>query len=213
METIGFGNLKQDAPNGIAFRGGQRALYFGGQVVGTGVLGGEFDPYDYFYHLRFLEDFPAVRWWAFGDAWTQRIMVKPSRGEGADILTGLVHFGDEEDAGLYVIERAYDPYPPRALAPGEQWIFPPWVQAPLPGSFDAALNLPLRLLVARAVTAALDDNWPYDQWMTVTSVLDRIQAPQVITADVGLAYGFRIKGLPTDLRQALCELQGLRADN
>lgn len=210
METIGFGNLRKNAVNGIEFQNGRRWLVFQGQVAAEGALAERFEPRDYFYHLRFLDDFPQVRLWAFGDAWTQRIMVRPPRREGADTLTGLVHFGNEEGSGMYVIERAYDMYP-RAIEPGEQPMFPPWVNAPLPPRFDLPANIPLRLIVARAVTAALDDNWPYDQWVNVTSVLEREQVPHVLTQDIALAFGFRLKGYAVDLRQALCEAQGLRA--
>lgn len=210
METIGFGNLRKDNLNGIEFQDGTRVLYFQGKVVARGALKDTLAPRDYFYHLRFLDDFPQVRLWAFGDAWTQRIKVEKPKRSG-DELSGWVCFGSDDERGFYSIERAYDPYPPRALAPGEQWIFPPWVNAPLPPRFDVPLNLPLQLIVARAVTAALDDNWPYDQWLTVTSTLERDQVPHVLAQDVALSYGFRLRGVPLDLRQALCDYQGLRA--
>lgn len=210
METIGFGNLKKDAPNGIEFQNGKRTLFFQGQTVAEGALAERFEPRGYFYHLRFLDDFPQVRLWAFGDAWTQRILVERPRRDG-DELSGWVRFGSDDERGFYVIERAYDRYPPAALALNEPRIFPPWVQAPLPPRFDIPANIPLRLIVARAVTAALDDNWPYDQWMNVTSVLEREQVPHVLTQDIALTFGFRLKGYAVDLRQALCEAQGLRA--
>lgn len=213
MQTplIGFGNLKKNSSSGIEFRDGKRYLHFQEQVVAEGVLTGEFAPRDYFYNLRFLDDFPTIQLWAFGDAWTQRIKVLRPKRESADTLTGVICFGDDDSNGVYVIERAYDPYPVRAIGPGENWKFPPWVQVPLPPLFDQPLNLPLRLILARAVLAALDDNWPYDQWQFVTSIVPRDQAPEVIVPDVAAAYGFRLRGIPLDLRQALCDFQGLRA--
>jgi len=211
METIGFGNLKKTSPNGIEFQDGKRTLYFQGQAVAQGKLGGSFAPRDYFYNLRFLDDFPHIALWAFGDAWTQRLKVGRPKVDNEDELSGLVYFGDEDSKAVYVISRAYDVYPVRAIDPGESFSTPPWVQAPLPPLFDVGLNIPLRLIVARAVLAALDDNWPYDQWQVVTSVLERGQVPEVLASDVALTYGFRLRGVPMDLRQALCEFQGLRS--
>jgi len=159
--------------------------------------------------LRFLEDFPAISHWAFGDAWTQRLMVKRPKRDNEDELSGWVCFGDEESRAVYVITRAWDVYPVRAIGPGEAFSTPPWVQAPLPPLFDVPLNIPLRLIVARAVLAALDDNWPYDRWQVVTSLVERGQVPDVLASDVAVTCGFRLRGVPLDLRQALCEFQGL----
>jgi hypothetical protein len=209
MQTIGFGNLLQNNQNGIEFRDGKRLLYFQGRVVAEGALPEPLAPRDYFYHLRFLDDFPQVELWAFGDAWTQRIKIERPRQDG-ERLSGWVCFGNDDERGYYSIERAYDAYPPRALDALDNWIFPPWVTAPLPPRFDIPANLPLRLIVARAVTAALDDNWPYEQWLNVTSVLGRAQVPQVFVQDIATSYGFRLAGFSTDLRRALCEAQGLR---
>ncbi|MEP0805687.1 MAG: hypothetical protein HRF47_09370 [Chloroflexota bacterium] len=216
MQPIGFGNLKKkfssgvEFKNGIEFRDGKRFLHFMDQVVAEGVLPGEQEPREYFYNLRFLEDFPQIEHWAFGDAWTQRIKIgRPKRRD--DELEGWVYFGDDDSRSLYIITRAYDPYPVRAVAPGEDFSYPPYVWAPLPPLFDVSLNFPLRLIVARAVLAALDDNWPYDQWQVVTSVVEREHVRDVIVPDVALAYGFRLRNTPLDLRQALCDFQGLRA--
>jgi hypothetical protein len=211
METIGFGNLKKTSPNGIEFQDGKRTLYFQGQAVAQGKLKGKFEPRNYFYNLRFLDDFPQIGLWAFGDAWTQRLKVGRPKMDNEDELSGVVYFGDEDSKAVYVISRAYDVYPVRAIDPGESFSTPPWVQAPLPPLFDVGLNIPLRLIVARAVLSALDDNWPYDQWQVVTSVLERGQVPEVLASDVALTYGFRLRGVPMDLRQALCEFQGLRS--
>ena len=207
---IGFGNLKKNSPNGIEFRDGKRTLYFQGQAVAHGQMAGEFAPRDYFYNLRFLDDFPAIPHWAFGDAWTQRLKIERPKRDNEDELSGWVYFGDEDSKAVYVITRAWDIYPVRAVEPGEPFSRPPWVQAPLPPLFNEPLNIPLRLIVARAVLAALDDNWPYDQWQLVTSLVEREHVPQVLASDVAITYGFRLRGVPMDLRQALCEFQGLR---
>jgi len=130
--------------------------------------------------------------------------------DNEDDLSGVVYFGNEDSKAVYVISRAYDVYPVRAIDPGESFSTPPWVQAPLPPLFNEPLNIPLQLIVARAVLAALDDNWPYDQWQLVTSLVEREHVPQVLASDVAITYGFRLRGVPMDLRQALCEFQGLR---
>lgn len=210
MDTIGFGNLKKSSLNGIEFAHGRRLLYFQGQVAAEGVLKEAFQPRRYFYALRFLDDFPQVLWWAFGDAWTQRIMIEPPRRDAAGGLSGFIFFGDQASRGIYIIENAHDPYPPRAVEPGAHG-FPPWVHTPLPPLFDVPLNLPLRLVIARAVLGALSGDFPYHHWQTVTSVVERGHVPQILTTDLARDCGFRIKALPVDLRQALCELQGLRA--
>lgn len=215
---IGFGNLKKKFASGVEFRNGiefcedgKRRLHFQEQVIAEGVLPGDFEPRDYFYNLRFLDDFPAIQHWAFGDAWTQRIKVLRPKRDSADTLTGFICFGDDDTLAPYVIERAYDWYPMRAYPLDETPPTPPWLQIPLPPLFDIAINLPLRLILARAVLAALDDNWPYDQWRFVTSIVEREHVPDVIVPDVAIAYGFRLRGIPLDLRQALCDFQGLRA--
>jgi len=211
MEPIGFGNVKKNTPNGIEFSDGGRALYFQGKRIADGALREDISPRDYFYGLRFLDDFPQVASWAFGDAWTQRIMVRRPKRDSMDSMWGEVYFGDEENRGMYVIERAYDPYPPRPIDVGEDYLFPPWVQTPLPPRFNVTLNIPLQLVVARAVLSALDDNFPYEQWQFVTSVVEREHVPQVIVEDIALAYRFRIKALPLNLRLALCDLQSIGA--
>jgi hypothetical protein len=58
--------------------------------------------------------------------------------------------------------------------------------------------------------AALDDDLPYDQWHFVTSLLQRDEVADVLATDMAACYGFRIKGVANDLRQALCDLQGIR---
>lgn len=207
LPEIGFGQLKKDTPNGITFENGRRRLYLRDQVLAEGQLPGDFTPWDYFYNLRFLQDFPGITHWAFGDAWTQRLKITRPKRRG-DQLEGWVFFGDEEQRGLYIIERAFDQYP-LAQAPDEMRLPPPWVTTPLPPLFDVPLNIPLRLIVAKAVTAALDDDWPYDQWELVTSALAPEEVPQVFVTDIGI-FGFRVRGLDTDLRRALCTLQGIR---
>ncbi|RME87979.1 MAG: hypothetical protein D6770_08035 [Anaerolineae bacterium] len=207
MTIIGFGNLRKDAPNGIEFVNGKRLLYYRGEVAAEGVLDEKIAPRDYFYRLRFLDDFPEVSHWAFGDAWTQRLRIGRPQRVDADTLEGVVWFGDEDQVAVYRIERAYDVH--GARAPHEMRPSAPWVTAPLPPLFDVPLNLPLRLIVGRAATAALDDDWPYETWQVVTSLVAREHVPAVLTTDIASTYGFRLRGLPMDLRRALCEVQGV----
>ena len=151
------------------------------------------------HNLRFLDDFPEITHWAFGDAWTQQIMLKAPR-RIHDELMGILLFGSEEDQGAYIIEVSYEDAYKRS----------PVVQTPLPRLFNKPLNLPLRIVIAKMALAALDDDLPYEQWHFVTSLLPREEVAEVFTRDMATTYGFRIKGVANDLRQALCELQGIR---
>jgi hypothetical protein len=81
---------------------------------------------------------------------------------------------------------------------------------PLPKLFNQPLNIPLRVVIAQMLTAALDDDMPYEQWYLVTSLLARAEVEEVFTTDMAATYGFQIKALGNDLRQALCDLQGIR---
>ena len=115
-------------------------------------------------------------------------------------LVGTVCFGSEEDQGTYIIQRSYDDALKRA----------PLVQTPFPALFNTPLNLPLRVVIARMLFSALDDELPYEQWHFVTSLLPREEVEELFAKDISGTRGFRIKGVANDLRQALCELQGLR---
>ncbi|RME48501.1 MAG: hypothetical protein D6796_06180 [Caldilineae bacterium] len=204
MELIGFGNLKNEyyPRNGIAFApDGGRQLFFEGQAVAQGVLPGTFrdkvQVRDYFYNLRFLEDFPQVTHWAFGDAWTQQVLIHRPKKDG-DALWGMMHFASEEDTGQYVIERSFE-MPPA-----------PYITVPMPTNFSVPINFPLKLVLAQLLLQALDDNAAYDRWYFVTSLVERGDVPKVLPTDIRTAYGFRFKNTPTDLRAALCDWQGLR---
>jgi hypothetical protein len=201
IDQMGFAQRKRDnKPNGILFaEDGTRTLWMKDQQIATGTLSKQIDLHDYFYNLRFLDDFSEITHWAFGDAWTQKILLKRPRQMHTE-LVGHLLFGSEDDLGTYIIERNYEDVLKRA----------PLVQTPLPGLFNVPLNLPLRIVIAKMVLAALDDDLPYEQWHFVTSLLPREEVAEVFTEDIAGTYGFRIKGVANNLRQALCELQGIR---
>ena len=202
-ESLGFAQRKREGkPNGILFaEDGTRTLWMNAEKLAPGVLAKKFSLHDYFYNLRFLDDFPEITHWAFGDAWTQQVMLKAPR-RIFDEMVGTVFFGSELDQGTYIIELSYDDAHRRA----------PAIQTPLPELFNKPLNLPLRILIAKMAFAALDDDLPYEQWHFVTSLLTRDEVADVLTTDMAAAYGFRIMGVANDLRQALCELQGIRGE-
>ncbi len=202
-ENLGFAQQKRERKsNGILFaKDGTRTLWAGGEKLALGVLAENFGSYDYFYNLRFLNDFPEITHWAFGDAWTQQVMLKTPR-RIFDEVVGTILFGNKEDQGAYIIEVSYDDAHQRA----------PIIQTPLPNLFNKPLNLPLRIVIAKMALAALDDDLPYNQWHFVTSLLPREEVPDALTTDMASTYGFRIKGVANDLRQALCELQGIRGE-
>lgn len=199
-EMMGFAQLKRNGKlNGIQFDNNARTLWLAGEQIASGVLPEQDDRYRYFYELRFLDDFPQITHWAFGSAWTQQVMLKRPEQSDGDTLRGQIFFASEEDLGMYSIERSHDPLTRLA----------PIVNVPLPKLFSQALNLPLRIVLAQMVTQALDDELPYDQWQLVTSLLPRDNVVDVLTTDMVGTYGFRLKYLPLDLRQALCELQNI----
>ncbi len=200
-QDLGFAQQKRPGKkHGITFDpDGTRKLWLADMQIATGVLPEQDDRYKYFYRLRFLDDFPEITHWAIGSAWTQRVMMQRPEQVESDELRGRIYFASEDDLGIYRIERSYETLMSNA----------PIVHAPLPKLFPSALNIPLQIVIAQMVTKALDDDLPYNQWHTVTSVLLREEVADVISTDMISTYGFRFKTLPVDLRHALCELQGI----
>jgi hypothetical protein len=200
-DQMGFAQRKRDdKPNGILFaKDGTRTLWLNNEQIAQGILPEKITLRGYFYDLRFLDDFPQITHWAFGDAWTQKILLKKPRQMHTELVGNLL-FGSEDDLGTYIIERSYEDMLKRA----------PLVQTPLPTLFNVPLNLPLRIVIAKMVLTALDDDLPYEQWHFVTSLLPREEVAKIFTEDMSGTHGFRIKGVANNLRQALCELQGIR---
>ena len=201
-ELMGFAQIKKEnKSSGILYdpEDGTRTLWLNNKKIVQGILTDALAPHDYYYNLRFLDDFPDISDWAFGSAWTQKIMLTEP-GQMHTELVGTLFFGSEDDQGTYIIERSYDDALKRA----------PLVQVPLPELFNSPLNLPLRIVIAKMILAALDDDLPYGQWHFATSLLPREEVAEVFRNDISGSYGFRIKGVANDLRQALCELQGIR---
>jgi hypothetical protein len=200
-EKLGFAQRKRDdKANGILFaEDGARTLWLKNEQIAQGVLKDEFTLRDYYYNLHFLNDFPEITHWAFGSAWTQQILFRQPRPMHTE-LVGQVLFGNEDDQGTYIIEQSYEDALKRA----------PLVQTPLPTLFNTPLNLPLRIVIAKMALAALDDDLPYEQWHLATSLLPRAEVAGLFTENISGAFGFRIKGVANNLRQTLCELQGIR---
>ena len=198
-EKLGFAHLMKNRKNGILFEKDQRTLWFKDQQIATGVLPGRINPYTYYYKLRFLDDFPEITEWAFGSAWTQQVMIGKPRSDQGELL-GKFYFASEDDRGIYIIEPRHEPLK----------AFAPLVQTPLPGLFNHPLNIPLRIVIAQMLIAALDDEIPYDQWIPVTSLVRREDVANLFVTDMINAYGFQIKALDNNLRLALCDLQNIQ---
>ncbi|MBT7071952.1 MAG: hypothetical protein HN855_07535 [Anaerolineae bacterium] len=200
-QDLAFAQIKRAGkPHGIAFeRDDGRTLWLADKQTATGVLPAQDDLYTYFYELRFLDDFPQITHWTFGSAWTQQVMLQRPEQVDGDELRGRMFFASEDDLGIYKVERSYDLSMRNA----------PQVYVPLPKLFQQVLNIPLQIVLAQMVTKALDDELPYDQWHVVSSLLLRDEVVDIFTTDMAATYGFQIKALPNDLRQALCELQSL----
>ena len=198
---LGFAQIKRaGSPNGILFHEDEtRTLWLEDEKIATGVLSGGIDLYTYYYELRFLEDFPEIAEWAIGSAWTQQVKIEqPGASQGE--LVGKLFFASEDDRGIYIVERGHDPMKK----------FAPVIQVPLPGLFNVPLNIPLRILLAQMLVAALDDDMPYDEWIPVTSLVRRDDVADLFVTDMAGAYGFQIKALGNDLRRALCDLQNIQ---
>jgi len=207
LADLGFAHVKRNGSSGIVFEGSVRRMYVMGKEVARGTLDGEIPVREYFYHLRFLEDFPEITHWAFGDAWTQRVRIDEPFIRRQDEVIGRVRFASEEDSGVYIIERGYELS--RSNEDGNVWYPTPVVQVPMPRFNSNPLNIPLRLLLAKAVLDGLEDNCPYGEWQFVTSVIPAETVSTVWVEDLPATYGFRLKGIGTNLRAALCDLQGL----
>lgn len=208
LKGLGFANLKKNGHNGILFDGSIRRMFVMGQEVARGILKEEVSPREYFYHLRFVEDFPEVTHWAFGDTWTQRVRLEAPFLVRQDEVIGKICFASEEDTGIYLIERGYELT--RSRTDAHSWYPVPVVDVSLPRYNNNPLNLPLRLILAKAALDALDDAWPYGQWQFVSSLIEAQAVAKVIVEDLPGTYGFRLKGLDANLRAALCDMQGLR---
>ena len=128
-----------------------------------------------------MDDFPQVSHWAFGDAWTQRVLIRKPDNISGD-LVGTICFASEDDTGAYIIERNYGSVGMDTA---------PIIQVPMPSLFRIPMNLPLRIILAKMIFWALDDDMPFNQWHFVTSLVSRDEVSSVFAPGIVAAHGFQ----------------------
>ena len=151
-------------------------------------------PYLFWYNLGFADCFPDVSHWWFRSTWTQRVRLTRAQGLiGTDTIWGYIQFiDDQQPAQIWTVSEGD--------CPTIETPFPPYEVQPV--------NIPLRLALSHLVAGILSDEVVSDQWMIVTSLVKREQLPLAIpTLRAELPY--RLAGVETNLREALCRLQGL----
>lgn len=178
--------------------------------------------WEYWYNLEFVNSFPQVTHWWFGDAWTGivRIWEPEAAGRdpesGAPMLSGWIAFG----SGSAIDTDSADMDGVPALPWTVVLTNPPRVNIPLPPMSASLANLPLQLLLAEKVIEVLStlvertgylDGMPGDASpgieVALTSLVNREELKRAFPTEFG---PWRLDRLP-DLtpREALCRVQGL----
>jgi hypothetical protein len=149
----------------------------------------------FWYDLAFVECFPEIGHWWFRSAWTQRVRLTKAQGKlSADTVWGYMQFVD-------------------AQQPGQMWTVTegdiPIIDTPYPPHETQPVNLPLRLALANLVSGTLTDEVVPDRWMLITSLVERDQLDLTFPVTRN-GLPFRLQGVATSLREALCGLQGIQ---
>jgi hypothetical protein len=152
--------------------------------------------YEYFYNLCFAENFPSVSHWWFRSAWTQKVR-----------LSGVLGLMDNETAWGYM-QFIDDSAPAQvwtaSLVDGETTeIF-----TPFPPNEVQPVNIPLRLALARLVAGVIADEVARDEWLVITSLVQRDDLEQVFPTAVN-ELRWRLEGVHSFLRRELCRAQGI----
>lgn len=187
---LGFGQI-YNGVNGIRFlEDGARDLFYLGERIARGKTKQEVSPYEYFSGLRFLDDFPSIEHWAFGDAWTGPISIGEPREEDNQ-LVGEIRYGNlGEHVEVYSISRSFS------------GSLRPIIFVGMPSPFDHKLNVPLRLVLGKIIIASLDGEIPYGVKLYVSSIVERGEVPWVFSDDMD-TFGFHLAGYPRNLREFL----------
>jgi len=152
--------------------------------------------FEYFHKLEFARSFPAVTHWWFRSAWTQKVRVSGAQGTmDADTAWGYMQFIDQSVPAQIWTASVVDgdmaeigvPYPPNEIQ---------------------SVNLPLRLALARLVAGVLADEVARDQWLVVTSLVQRDELEA--TFPLSQSGGWRLENVYGSLRRELCLVQGIR---
>ncbi|MGC1379301.1 MAG: hypothetical protein WA821_23925 [Anaerolineales bacterium] len=152
-------------------------------------------PYQFWRDLAFAEAFPSVTHWWFRSAWTQRVRLPGIQGMvGGGTVWGYMQFIAEDV-----------PAQTWSISEGE----PPEIFVPFPSNEVQPVNLPLRLALARLVAGVVADQVQRDTWMVVTSLVRREELAQTFP-DTLDALPWKLEGVHKPIREALCNLQGLK---
>ncbi len=151
-------------------------------------------PYEFWHKLAFATCFPEISHWWFRSAWTQKVRLTRALGMAdSETVWGYIQFIDpQQPAQIWTVTQ------------GER----PTIETPYPPQENQPINLPLRLALARLVAAVLCDDIVPNQWVVVTSLVSQTELSETFQTDA-LGYAYRLPGIETDLRSALCRLQGL----
>ena len=180
---------------GIQWTPNQVHLWEGGKIVDTAPHQTG-SAYDYFYHLHFAESFPSVSHWWFRSAWTQKVR-----------LSGVQGLMDNETAWghmQFINERVSAQVWTASLVDGGTTeIF-----APFPPNEVQPVNIPLRLALARLVAGVIADEVARDEWLVITSLVQRDDLEQVFPI-AGFETRWQLEGVHSSLRRELCRVQGM----
>lgn len=180
--------------SGIEWLPGAAKLWEKGEVVEV-CTHHTASPGEFWRSLAFAACFETVTHWYFRSAWTQRVrLTRPQGTMGEGAVWGYMQFVDAQaPAGMYTI------------AEGD----PPVIAVPYPPNEAQPVNLPLRLALARLAAGVLTGEVIPDEWAAVTSLVKQEELKKVFPeSQEGMP--FRLDGVEVPLRQALCELMGLK---
>lgn len=210
---------------GIEWKPGKVRLLHAGDIIAEGSHTTD-SPWEFWYTLAFAHTFPQVEQWWFRSAWTGMVRIsRPVQVMDAITTMGYVQFTDTRTPGQIWSVADHDPLE---------------IAVPFPIHNVEAVNLPLRLALARMIFGVINDDIRADEWYTVTSLvrpdelattfptertalnaslppirpLTHMVPGQIQYPDVDLdvrdTYEWRFEGLDLPMRTALCSLQGLK---
>jgi hypothetical protein len=82
--------------------------------------------------------------------------------------------------------------------------------APFPPNEVQSVNIPLRLALARLVAGMLADEVARDEWLVITSLVQRADMARVFPILGDDESRWRLEGVYSSLRRELCSLQGMK---
>jgi len=179
---------------GIEWLPGEVRLWEGGKQTETAAHETE-SPYDFWYSLAFADCFPEVTHWWFRSAWTQQVRLNRPQGTMDEATVwGILQFVAAE-------------------TPAQMWTLtegdPPNVAVPFPSNEVHPVNLPLRLALARLVAGGVTEDVVPDECLLVTSLVKRDELKATFPT-IRQALPWRLEGIENPLREAFCQLQGLK---